>query len=311
MSRASLAWLKYASVYQPSRSPRPGGRRPPGRVGSSDDHLYGAAVDRPGRPGDVGGALEQRKTIAAAISSTSASRPIGRFSPAARKAFSRDSIPASSCDWSSRPPSSIHISDAVGPGQTAFTSTPSRAWRSANSRESRARPPWRPSTRALRGGSLASAVDATFTIRPHPRRHPGDRRPHRPQRRHHVQLPGLVPVLLGHHVEVAPARGAGVVDEDVQAAEALLAGGDDPVAGASVGDVEDQDMRVAAGRPALVRGLGQRVGAPGDEQRRCAILGQQARGVAADSAARAGDRASLPRRPRSIRAPASGTRCDR
>ena len=50
-----------------------------------------------------------------------ADRPGGarRFS-----ASSRDAAPEISFDWSSRPPGAIHISDAVGPGQTALTSTP-------------------------------------------------------------------------------------------------------------------------------------------------------------------------------------------
>ena len=134
-----------------------------------DDHLYGAAVDRPGRPGDVGGALGARKTIAAAISSTSARRPIGRFSPAAAKAFSRDSIPASSCDWSSRPPSSIHISDAVGPGRRRSRAPSRVAVGEAAARASSA-------ALATELGHCAEgrlpAVDATFDPTPPARRHP-------------------------------------------------------------------------------------------------------------------------------------------
>src|SRR4051795_1192266 len=112
---------------------------------------------------------EQRKTIASAISSTSARRPIGRPAPAAASASSRLRPPPSSADWSRRPPDSIHSSDLVGPGQTAFTRTPCFAYASANTRD-------RESSAALvteysgviPDGRLAAA-EQTLTILPHPR----------------------------------------------------------------------------------------------------------------------------------------------
>ena len=84
------------------------------------------------------------------------------------------------------------------------------------------------------------AVEATLTTRPQPRSAiAGTAARISRIGRHHVQLPGGVPVLLRHVVEVAPARGAGVVDERRRARRSGSVGlGEDPLAGVGVGDVE-------------------------------------------------------------------------
>ena len=74
------------------------------------------------------------------------------------------------------------------------------------------------------------AVEETLTTRPQPRSAmAGDRRAHQAHRRHHVQLPRGLPVLVGDVGELSPLRLARVVDDHVELAEALGGLGDDPL----------------------------------------------------------------------------------
>ena len=116
------------------------------------------------------------------------------------------------------------------------------------------------------------AVEQTLTTRPQPRSAiGGSGRPHRPQRRHHVELVlASRQSCVGDVVEVAPAGDAGVVDEHVEGAELLARARQHPLAGVGVGDVE---ASVGGAGPALAAGLVRRRGgraqlvlAAGDQQ---------------------------------------------
>ena len=93
----------------------------------------------------------------------------------------------------------------------------------------------------------------------------------------HVELPLPVPVLVGQLVERLDERGAGVVDEHVDPAEPLDAGGDDPLAGVGLRDVGGEDLGVARRR------LGEPVAVAPDEQQPRALGGEQLGRRAADA----------------------------
>ena len=110
----------------------------------------------------------------------------------------------------------------------------------------RARPPSRPSTRACGRRALARGRGDVHDSAPAALGHGRDGGAHQPHRRHHVQLPSRLPVLVGHVGELSPLRLAGVVDHHVELAEALGRLGDDPLGRVGVGDVERERRRLAA-----------------------------------------------------------------
>ena len=73
-------------------------------------------------------------TMLAAISSGLAMRPSGRPLPVAASASWR-LMPLPAATWSARPPSSIHASLVVGPGQIAVERMPAPAYVSAIRRD--------------------------------------------------------------------------------------------------------------------------------------------------------------------------------
>ena len=112
-------------------------------------------------------------------------------------------------------PRHFQSSPSTAPGVTAFTSTPA----------SRERVREHPAERQLRGlrdrvGGVESARRAPARRRAHVHhapaarvRHGGGQRAHQPHRRHHVQLPLLLPVGVGQVLERAGLARAGVVHE--------------------------------------------------------------------------------------------------
>ena len=139
------------------------------------------------------------------------------------------------------------------------------------------------------------AVEETLTTRPQPRSAiAGIAARISAHRRHHVQLPGRLPVLVGDVVELSPLRLAGVVDDHVEAAEALGRLLEDALARVGVGDVERKRRRLAAlGAAASAAALGELVLAARDEQDGRALLAEAVSDVEADAAAGAGDDARL------------------
>ena len=141
--------------------------------------------------------------------------------------------------------------------------------------------------------------------------HAGGRGPHQAHRRHHVQLPGGVPVLVGDVVEVAPAwRCPALLTSDVGGAEALLGRGEDALGGVGVGDVAGEGLGLAAGvlpgLEALVGGLDHVALGAGDEQDAGALGAEHPRGLAADAPAGAGDDAGAAVEPQVQAQPAVG-----
>src|SRR3954451_12501762 len=112
---------------------------------------------------------EHRKTMASAISSISASRPIGRPAPTASTASSRESCPPVSIAWSSRPPGDIHSSVFTGPGQIALTSTPRFAYTSAKTRDSESSAALATEYSGVPVVGRLPALEQTFTTLPQPR----------------------------------------------------------------------------------------------------------------------------------------------
>ena len=99
-----------------------------------------------------------------------------------------------------------------------------------------------------------------MTIRPQPPLgHRRRRRAHQPHRRHHVQLPLRLPVLVGQLVERADGARAGVVDQHVDPPEAAQARAREALAGIGGGDVERERLGAPAGRRHRPGGLGQRL----------------------------------------------------
>ena len=174
-----------------------------------DDYLHGAAVDAPRGAGHVGGALraQEHDRRGDLLDLGHAARSAGRR-PTSRAPPRRPARPDSAADWSASPPSPTHSSDFVGPGQIAFTSTPSAAQRSAHSRDSDS---WAALATEYSGmladGRLPAVLDDVHDPAPAALEHARDERAHRAVARHHVHLPGGPPVLVGHVVEVPPARG--------------------------------------------------------------------------------------------------------
>src|SRR3954467_11797875 len=129
-----------------------------GTVPPSTDHDEPATFDA---------CSEQRKTITAAISSGSPRRPIGTFAPAAASSSSRV-VPPRPAAWAAMPASPVHNSVAVGPGATAFTSTPSGAYRPAKTREGAGWPAFVTAYAGFRSAGRLPADEPTFTILPQP-----------------------------------------------------------------------------------------------------------------------------------------------
>ena len=146
-------------------------------------------------------------------------RPIGRPAPAFSIASSALARPESAADWSASPPSPIHSSDFVGPGQIGVDEhAVGRAAVRPQPRQRELRRLRDGVLRHVRRRPLAGGAGDVHDAAPAALAHAGHERAHRAQRRHHVQLPRRLPVLVGHVVEVAPARGAGVVDQHVRLA---------------------------------------------------------------------------------------------
>ena len=136
------------------------------------------------------------------------------------------------------------------------------------------------------------AVDETFTIAPPPRsRIAGSDRADRAHVAHHVQLPRLLPLLVGHLVERrAGSREADVVDEHVDRPSSRRLG-DHAARARPARDEVGRDVERLADARRLARG--RTVDDPG------ALLGEQPRGLEPDPAGRAGDDADAVARPRS------------
>ncbi len=119
--------------------------------------------------------------------------------------------------------------------------------------------------------------------------HLGRRRPHRAHRRHHVQLPLILPFLIGQLLERPHGARAGVVDQDVDAAEAVTGEVHKPLAGIRRGHIEGQHFGGPAGVCARPAGLRQgRLVAP-DEHDLRALACQRHGASPADSPGGAGN----------------------
>ena len=141
---------------------------------------------------------------------------------------------------------------AVGPGVTALQRIPSFAYRSATSLEKESIAAldteysgMLPEGRFAGGrGDVHDRAAATLA-------HPGQHRLSRTHGAHHVQLPGLLPELLGQLLEAVDLGPADVVDEAVDAAKTLERSLDQPLGlpGREIGrDVEIADpLATAAG----------------------------------------------------------------
>ena len=271
--RSVLPCACSASASSGSRNVR--ARSTAGRAGSgSDDHLDGAAVDAPGR-------AERRRRRARSRGRRSPRRSRrprrgGRSAgsaPAASRPSSRlGRRRCSSTDWSSRPPGSIQSSDLTGPGADRVDEHAGA--RVAVGEEARERELGGLGDRVLAASAgrraLAGGRGDVDDAAPAALGHRRERLAHQPHRRHHVELPGGVPVVVGHVVEVAPRRRAGVVDDHVDLAEALLGRGDDaaPASGSvtSSGQVGGATVGDRSGPAAFGGRLGDLRLGPGDEQ---------------------------------------------
>ena len=125
-----------------------------------------------------------------------------------------------------------------------------------------------------------AAVDETLTIA-EPDSHVRERGARGAHGGHQVELEGPLPVVVGELGELADVRAAGVVDEAVDAAEALDRVGDDTVGGVALGQVGG-DVKLA--RPF--------VAAPGRDDVR-AFGCEPRRDLEADAGRRAGDETDL------------------
>ena len=108
---------------------------------------------------------------------------------------------------------------------------------------------------------------------------------HQAHRRHHVQVPRRLPVLVGNVGELSPLRLARVVDDHVELAEALGRLGDDPLGRAGVGDVERERRRLAALAPSFGGGIRQLLFAAGDQEDRRTLFAKALCDVKPDAAA--------------------------
>ena len=155
---AARAWRRCAPPAAPAPPPRPRAAAPRtaarpapprhhssprqgsearGRAGPvSDDDGDGAAVDAPRRAQHVrrAGRAQEDHDVGdlAGLGHAADGPPARRPWPAPPRACRRDARAV----WSARPPSSSHAGVRDGPGQTALTSTPCFASRSATSRDS-------------------------------------------------------------------------------------------------------------------------------------------------------------------------------
>jgi hypothetical protein len=112
-------------------------------------------------------------------------------------------------------------------------------------------------------------------------RHRGRGRAHQPHRRHHVQLPLGLPLLIGELLEGANRARARVVDQRVDSAEPLQTTLHEALAGVRGGHVERERRAAAAGALARPRQFGQRLPAPPDQHHRSALpRKRQGRGAA-------------------------------
>ncbi len=217
---------------------------------------------------------DRRNTITSAISPGSARRPSGL--PAAT--FARTSSRSPCC--SASPPAPSQMRGRGRPGRHGVATDPVAGVHVCD--KPRVREQRRLQHRVV-GHAERRALRCC-------RRHVDDRRP-RPHVRqrsargahggHQVELERLLPVVVGELAELADVRSAGVVDEAVDAAEALDRGGDEPVCGTALRQV-GCDMELA-------RAV---VAAPGRDDVR-ALGGKSRRDLEADAGRRAGDETDL------------------
>ena len=213
-----------------------------------------------------------RKTITSAISSGSARRPSGTLAAWASSASSRVT-PRASAAWSASPPAvrpqlggdragRDGVDEHAVGGEAVGEDARQRQLGGLGHRVGGVR-----QRRAL-ARRRGHVDDPPAAARGHPRRG----RAHEAHRRHHVQLPLRAPVLVGELVERPREARAGVVDEHVDAAHLLGAGGDDALVDLGVGDVGGEVLGADLAR----RRLGQALGAAGDHQHLRPLGGQPA-----------------------------------
>ena len=304
-SRSTTRRSRWCEASARRRAPDRTLERPSVRT-ALDDHLDGAAVDAPGGAGDVGGPLgaEEDDRGGDLARPRRGARSAGRRRPSRAPRRGSRSPTARPTGRRARP---RRPTARTSSGRGRSRSRARRRRRSGRRRAATATaaPPSRPSTRACSARAASPAVLETFTTRPQPRsRMPGTTARIARRQRHHVHLPGRLPVLVGHVVEVAPPRRAGVVDEHVHGPEALAASA--AMRSPASGSVTSQESASARPPAAAHRSAAALRRASCRSARRAARAlprrraGARSRGRCRGS--RRSRRTLLPARPRSMRA---------